>query len=217
MSSVDTRISVVDDACGETLDALCSILSLQSGDFHAKVTELPGGREALAHAFAAVLFTKGAEIGVERGHFSKVLCQSNPSLRLLCVDAWRPYGGYREHVSEEKLQDFYEETRERLKDQRAVLHRSFSVPAAAHVDDGSLDFVYIDAAHDLPSVIADLAAWVPKVRAGGIVSGHDYLRKKGNVQFHVKDAVNAWVSAYDIAPLFVLRGDRSPSWFYVKR
>ena len=36
------------------------------------------------------------------------------------------------------------------------------------------DLVFIDADHRYEAVKADLAAWVPKVRTGGIVACHDY-------------------------------------------
>jgi len=41
-------------------------------------------------------------------------------------------------------------------------------------EDSSLDFVYIDAAHDYESVKKDIAAWTPKVKSTGIIAGHDY-------------------------------------------
>jgi hypothetical protein len=50
---------------------------------------------------------------------------------------------------------------------------SDSAHAAQLFQDGTLAGVFIDAAHDYESVKRDLAAWVPKVRAGGILSGHD--------------------------------------------
>jgi predicted O-methyltransferase YrrM len=45
--------------------------------------------------------------------------------------------------------------------------------AASRYADNSLDFVFIDAAHDLESVTKDIAAWWPKVREGGLLAGHD--------------------------------------------
>lgn len=50
-----------------------------------------------------------------------------------------------------------------------------SVASARNVADGSLAFAFIDAAHDYDSVRADLAAWLPKARPGGILAGHDIL------------------------------------------
>jgi len=58
-------------------------------------------------------------------------------------------------------------------DRRQVI-RARSVDAAARVPDGSLDFVFIDADHSYEGCAADIRAWLPKVRAGGILCGHDY-------------------------------------------
>lgn len=41
-------------------------------------------------------------------------------------------------------------------------------------EDASCDAVFIDAAHDYESVLADIQAWWGKVKEGGIISGHDY-------------------------------------------
>ena len=49
-----------------------------------------------------------------------------------------------------------------------------SVEAAKQVKDESLDFVYIDAAHDYNSVYEDIVTWLPKVKKGGYIGGHDY-------------------------------------------
>jgi hypothetical protein len=85
-----------------------------------------------------------------------------------------------------------------------------------------LDFVYIDGNHSLPYVIADLAAWVPKVRPGGIVSGHDFRQYLEQRHSHVVEALYAYTRAYEITPWFVLgaksggRRDTYRSWFFVK-
>ncbi len=49
-----------------------------------------------------------------------------------------------------------------------------SVAGSRIFPDGVLDLVFLDADHRYEAVRADLAAWVPKVRAGGIVACHDY-------------------------------------------
>lgn len=172
------------------------------------------GRDAMPALFEARGCRSVAEIGVERGHFSKALL-SGTSFHLLCVDPWLAYGGYREHVTQEKLDGFYAETQQRLAPfgARAVIRRLTSVAAAAEVPDVSLDAVYIDANHTLPHVIADLAAWAPKVRSGGIIAGHDYGRSSVG---HVREAVTAWTTAYRITPWFVLAADRSPSFLWVQ-
>ena len=36
------------------------------------------------------------------------------------------------------------------------------------------DLIFLDADHRLEAIRADIAAWTPHVRAGGILCGHDY-------------------------------------------
>jgi hypothetical protein len=49
-----------------------------------------------------------------------------------------------------------------------------SLDAAPQVDDGSLDLVFIDAVHLYEDVLADIAAWLPKVAPDGVLAGDDY-------------------------------------------
>jgi len=49
-----------------------------------------------------------------------------------------------------------------------------STEAAANFIDASLEFCFIDASHDYESVKADILAWLPKIRPGGTLAGHDY-------------------------------------------
>ena len=49
-----------------------------------------------------------------------------------------------------------------------------SMEAVKKIEDGSLDLVFIDADHRYEAVKEDIIAWLPKIRKGGIISGHDY-------------------------------------------
>jgi predicted O-methyltransferase YrrM len=49
-----------------------------------------------------------------------------------------------------------------------------SVEGATRFQDRSLTLVFIDALHAEESVREDITAWLPKVKPGGLLSGHDY-------------------------------------------
>jgi predicted O-methyltransferase YrrM len=51
--------------------------------------------------------------------------------------------------------------------------RMESVKAAKIFGDESLDFVMVDAAHDYDNALADIKAWYPKLKKGGIMAGDD--------------------------------------------
>lgn len=189
-------------------------------------------RLTLLELFRDLGFRTGAEIGVETGEYSEQICKIVEPSRLYCIDPWKRYGGYRDHVNQEKLDQFYDHTRRRLAPYPVWIIREFSTTAARRIPDGSLDFVYIDANHDYAHVVEDLATWAPKVKIGGIVAGHDFREHKGTIQVHVVHAVRGWAISYRIEPWFVLGlkeapwkpregwtrplRDESRSWFYVK-
>ena len=133
--------------------------------------DLPAAtRTDLAALFSELGFKVGAEIGTESGLFSEVLLKSNRGLRLYCVDAWKAYRGYRDHVTQAKMDGFFEAATRRLQPYDCELIRQFSMDAVKRFESGCLDFVYIDANHGFNWVVMDVIEWAKRVRAGGIVS-----------------------------------------------
>ena len=63
--------------------------------------------------------------------------------------------------------------------------KSISWEASEGFNNASVDFVFIDADHTYSSVKKDIQSWLPKVKKGGIISGHDYFNPCG-----VKQAVD---------------------------
>lgn len=49
-----------------------------------------------------------------------------------------------------------------------------SLRAARILNDAIADLVFIDAGHTYDEVVSDIRAWIPKVKAGGVLAGHDY-------------------------------------------
>jgi predicted O-methyltransferase YrrM len=111
-------------------------------------------------------WTRGAELGVDKGILFHQLLSECPDLHLIGVDVCPvPH-------RKQRCQAIAAEYAE-----RATLHVMTTEAAADLVEDGSLDFVFIDADHSQRAVAIDIARWAPKVRAGGWVGGHDYNRK----------------------------------------
>lgn len=52
--------------------------------------------------------------------------------------------------------------------------KSNSIEASKSFDNESVDIVFIDACHEYSCVHEDILAWLPKVKKGGILAGHDY-------------------------------------------
>lgn len=182
---------------------------------------LPIGRGDLPAMTAALGFTAGAEIGVWKGEFSARLCEGNPRLRMLCVDPWISYPAWRDTkntLTDQEAAAFmeaaYHAANERLMSANAMIIREFSTVAAESVPNASLDFVYIDGNHGKDAVLEDLAAWTPKIRPGGFISGHDYREQAKKPFIQVMAAVKQWTSNQGIAPWFVLGRDRSPSFLW---
>ena len=196
--------------------------------------EIPNyGRNQLPHLWRELGFKKVAEIGTLKGEYAQVICEAAPDIHLFCVDAWAAYDGY-DMGDQAKMNELYAKAQKRLKPYpNKSFVRAFSVEAAKVFPDGSLDAVYIDAAHDFVNVAMDLGAWIPKVRKGGIISGHDYVLRgmgpniygKQNMTFHVKQVVDAWALAFHVDPWFLLGRkwpqegeirDKIRSWMWVK-
>ena len=61
---------------------------------------------------------------------------------------------------------------------RATLVKALSLEAAKRFPPAHFDWIYVDALHTYDAVLADLRAWWPKLRPGGLLSGDDYGDEK---------------------------------------
>jgi predicted O-methyltransferase YrrM len=169
-------------------------------------------RIELAEYLNELGFKKGAEVGVFGGYYSEILCKAIPGLDLTCVDVWG-WGKY---------QRAEEECLERLKPYNVNIIKKYSVEAAKEVADGSLDFVYIDAAHDYENVKLDIAAWAPKVRVGGIIAGddfYDFPSGKGGVMRAATEYTSHHHYDLKLTDWNInnpIRDDRMPNFWFVK-
>jgi cephalosporin hydroxylase len=55
-----------------------------------------------------------------------------------------------------------------------IHYKDYSYNVVNKFDDNSIDFIYIDGNHSYESVTKDLQLYLPKIKKGGFISGHDY-------------------------------------------
>jgi len=175
-----------------------------------------GDRIMIAELFQELGFKVGAEIGVYMGHYSTVICQKNPEAKLYCIDPWDAYYYYTQ-TSKEKAEGIYAEFVKNIgpfKNQIELV-RKISMEAVKEFKDDSLDFIYIDGLHDFDNIMLDLIHWVPKVRVGGIVSGHDYAP---GYMLGVIPAVDVYTRMHNVSMYYVTneRHRELNSFFWVK-
>lgn len=201
----------------DTIEYILQKYNIKDIPRHNNAIILPITRDDLATLFYELEYVVGAEIGIAEGYYSEVLCKSNPKLRkLYCIDVWRSYPGYGD-FGNTKLDDFYNKAKDRLEPYNCELIKGFSMDIVERFTNKSLDFVYIDAAHDFLNVTQDIAKWSNKVRPGGIVAGHDFKRDVNpNWDYAVKDVVPAWVYSHRINPWFITT-EHTESYFWVAK
>ena len=169
-------------------------------------------RKKLIDYFAKCEFKNGAEIGVNKGQFSHHMLITIPELNLLSIDSW-PEIGYRRDTK--KHREFAIQTLSKYP--KCKIIEQTSMRAACDVPENSLDFVYIDGDHSFDAVMCDLVEWSKRVRPGGIVSGHDYLKKYRGL----RRAVDVYADFHKCVLYFTepqrKGADKYISWFYVKK
>jgi predicted O-methyltransferase YrrM len=111
---------------------------------------------------------------VEIGSFSGVSSElfALHCKKIHCVDFWSEYW----EIDASKL-IFAEEQFDSLLPRYSNITKikQSSESASLLFEDKSLDFVYIDAAHDYENVKKDILLWLPKVKPGGYIAGHDIV------------------------------------------
>jgi predicted O-methyltransferase YrrM len=121
------------------------------------------------------------EIGSFKGRSSVATCEglsSVPGARFVAIDPWR-----RKDVRTGDVYEAGDPDEDRV--YRRFLRntgpydfvepmRTTSLEAVKDFADESVDWIFIDGDHRFDAIRADILAWYPKVKPGGLVSGHDY-------------------------------------------
>jgi len=134
------------------------------------------------------------EVGSYKGR-STVAMAANTDATVWCVDTWDQTAGGTGPIDEGGwcFDQWSENTKEFWK---VVPINRCSLYAARECerDRRGFDLIFIDADHNVASVKADIAAWRPLLKPGGILCGHDYT----SIWPGVIEAVDALVPKFRV-------------------
>ena len=128
--------------------------------------------------FIAAHFNEGifVEIGVWKGLSIKYLAEKTKgkNIRIYGIDTFKGTAGEHDDdidiINDSLLTRFLKNVEGTGIE--AITGRSSEVDVL--FQDESIDFLFIDADHHYEAVKRDIELWYPKIKKGGIISGHDY-------------------------------------------
>lgn len=160
----------------------------------------------------------GVEVGTHKGEFAEHILKTWSGRKLFCVDCWSEVAPdnrlFNEQPTDKAQERYYQEAVARLAPygNRVEIIRAFSLIAAPRFAEHSLDFVYIDAAHDFNSTMADLLAWWPAIRVGGVMCGDDFIADYPDVI----RAVNIFSGSVSKELLTTTGGTNRQQWYIIR-
>ena len=131
------------------------------------------------HINQQTLVNKMVEIGSYTGESISIFHSKFLKCELFAVDPW--VNGYDDGDNSSwkfpmnEVEMFFDEA---IKDKENIKKcKMSSSDASLNFSEGELDLVYIDGNHTYDAVKEDIKLWLPKIKTGGFITGHDYHGK----------------------------------------
>jgi hypothetical protein len=142
------------------------------------------------------------EVGAWKGRSTSFLAveiaNSRKNITLYVVDTWEGSAEHKKAFPNIEFNNLYYTF---INNMRPVEEYYFplkisSEEASRKFKDNSLKFVFLDGSHEYEDVKKDIQNWLPKIKIGGVLAGHDYYVSQTDWFPGVKQAVNE--ELYDI-------------------
>jgi predicted O-methyltransferase YrrM len=123
------------------------------------------------------------EVGVDTGKSTFFLLDNLPNLTIYAIDT--------------NIKKFYNDDVKKKYGNRLIPIQGYSYDVANQLPNGLADIVFIDADHSYQAVKKDIEKYTPKLKKGGLLTGHD-IDYPG-----VNKAVTELIKNFDVGPNFV--------------
>lgn len=165
--------------------------------------DIPGAFDFMALYDDAIARAKDGDVLVEVGvmlgrsvaYLARKAKDSGKKLTIYGVDSWDAatwdehyWGGVCNHGG--PFNTALHNLRTHAPQELEAIHllRCDSAQAARLFDDDSVHFAFIDGLHTYDAVKRDIAAWLPKIKAHGILAGHDHTISYEGVERACREA-----------------------------
>lgn len=141
-----------------------------------------------------------AELGVNKGDFSAHILNICRPEKLFLVDHWK-----RNSKRCDKKRTVEQRFHQAIAHGRVEIVSGLSTEVAGQFEDGYFDWIYIDTDHSYQTTQQELELYRSKVKADGIIAGHDFITGNWNglVRYGVIEAVYAFCNKYQWEILYI--------------
>jgi hypothetical protein len=155
------------------------------------------------------------EVGVAEGEFSDMILKTTLPDKLVLVDLWdSPSPMY----GPEALCAIESRHADSISAERIEIRRGTSWDQLSLLPKESVDWLYLDAAHDYDSVKKDLEASLVSLRPNGLICGHDYIRwARGPARYGVVEAVGEFMLDRGFEMLYMTHEQNQHLSFAIRR
>lgn len=138
-----------------------------------------------------------AELGVYKGGFGEFLL--GHCRKIYLVDWWYRSGGFwNSGIDKDSKVDtvinILEVYKSEIESGRVEVVIETTNNFLSSMEDGTFDFIYLDASHSYESTVQELRAALPKMKSGGRMFGDDYDPNPESKQHGVYRAVNEFIA-----------------------
>lgn len=147
-----------------------------------------GDIKALSTLASSIIGGTIIELGSMHGRSAYCLSKSSPTSKIFCLDYW---SGWECKTADGITRPNSVET---FKSYTSDCENITSIQLSQDVKtipswDEPVDMVFIDALHENPDDWICIEFWLPKIKPGGIICGHDYYSEKNSTVVHYPDVI----------------------------
>ncbi|MCB8999471.1 MAG: class I SAM-dependent methyltransferase [Bacteroidales bacterium] len=155
-----------------------------------------------------------AELGVDKGEFSKLIFDITSPSKLHLVDYWGD-----ERYNQEIKKQVEEKFTKEISENKIEINLGLSTEVVQVFKDEYFDWIYIDTDHTYKGTKKELELYSKKIKPGGIIAGHDFIKGnwKSMFRYGVIEAVYEFCVKYDWEIIYLTLENGSHPSFAIRK